>query len=79
LVLFERFYRAAAAVNALLFIGMAVYVWFRYVGLPYAVAYDFGVGGRPEIGPKTGLVTPLAAITAAAGFTTSLLTVFSLK
>jgi hypothetical protein len=39
--LFERFYRAAAAVNTLLFIGMAVYVWFRYVGLPYAVAYDF--------------------------------------
>jgi hypothetical protein len=79
LVLFERFYRAAAAVNTLLFIGMAVYVWFRYVGLPYAVAYDFGVGGRPEIGPKTRLITPLAAITAAAGFTTSLLTVFSLK
>ena len=77
--MFERFYRAAAAVNTLLFIGMAVYVWFRYVDLPYAVAYDFGVGGLPEIGPKTRLITPLAAITAAAGFTTALLTVFSLK
>ncbi len=77
--MFERFYRAAAAVNIMLFIGMVVYVWYRYVGLPYAVAYDFGVGGQPEIGAKTNLITPLATMTSTVGFTTALLTVFSLR
>jgi len=57
-----RFILASIALGLLLMVAVVVYSAVEYSMLPDLVAVDFGPGGRPEIGPKEELLTPLAIV-----------------
>ncbi len=75
----DRFFKAAALLNALMFVALVVYALHGYGGLPDLVAADFGPAGEPVMGPKTHLATPLVVIVGAAGLVAALIAFFTLK
>ena|GEM_PF-1334876 len=77
--LLRDYFRVAAAVNALLVVGLVIYTVYGYASLPEVVAVSFGPGGEPRIGHKTYLITPLAFMVGSAVAVAALITVFTLK
>jgi len=77
--MFDRFFKAAALLNALMFAALVVYTLHGYGGLPDLVAVDFGPAGEPVMGPKTYLATPVVVIVGAAGLVAAFIAFFTLK